>query len=72
MHWATSLLGFLSLAMSVIPFVFYWKGKEIRQRSRMCQDLERRKAEKGGAASDAYVHDEDEVHRTIEDGGEKV
>ena len=58
--------------MSVIPFVFYWKGKEIRTRSRMCQDLARRKAEKGGGADDARIHDEDEAHRRMEDGGEKV
>jgi hypothetical protein len=37
--WACSLLGFLSVAMSVIPFVFLWKGDQIRARSKFCQYL---------------------------------
>jgi hypothetical protein len=38
-HWATSLLGFISLAMSLTPFVFISYGKKIRASSRMRQDL---------------------------------
>jgi MFS family permease len=37
--WACSLLGFLSLALAVIPFVFYWKGQQLRARSKFCQYL---------------------------------
>ncbi|BGP12789.1 hypothetical protein JCM10213_007303 [Rhodosporidiobolus nylandii] len=33
-HWAMSLLGFLSLVMSAIPFVFYAYGPRIRSWSR--------------------------------------
>jgi hypothetical protein len=32
--WAASLLAFISLAMVPIPFVFFWKGKAIRARSK--------------------------------------
>jgi hypothetical protein len=32
--WATSLLGFLSVAMLAIPFVFYKFGPAIRKRSK--------------------------------------
>ncbi|MCZ6915085.1 MAG: hypothetical protein O7C59_12090, partial [Rickettsia endosymbiont of Ixodes persulcatus] len=37
--WATSLVGFLSLAMCLIPFGLIHYGPRIRQRSRLCQDL---------------------------------
>jgi hypothetical protein len=41
--WASSLLGFLSLGMCVIPFVFLWKGDVIRERSTFCRFLKERK-----------------------------
>jgi len=37
--WACSLLGFLSCLMAVIPFVFIWKGEQLRARSKFCQYL---------------------------------
>ena len=43
--WACSLLGFLSLVMSVIPFVFISKGDKIRARSKFCQCLLKREQE---------------------------
>ena len=43
--WASSLLGFLSLAMSMIPFAFIKYGDRIRQNSKFCQELKKRKAE---------------------------
>lgn len=43
--WASSLLGFLSLGMCVIPFVFLWKGDVIRERSTFCRYLKERKRE---------------------------
>ncbi len=42
--WASNLLGFLSLGMCVIPFVFFWKGDKIRQKSRFCTYLREKKA----------------------------
>ena len=41
--WASSLLGFLSLAMSVIPFAFIRYGDRIRAHSRFCIELRERK-----------------------------
>lgn len=41
--WASSLLGFLSLAMSLIPFAFIKYGDKIRARSRFCNELKARK-----------------------------
>lgn len=32
-HWASSLLGFIALALSFAPIVLIWKGEEIRRRS---------------------------------------
>ncbi|MCJ1452410.1 hypothetical protein MMC28_002753 [Mycoblastus sanguinarius] len=40
--WASSLLGFLSLAMSVIPFAFIKYGDRIRANSRFCLELKQR------------------------------
>jgi hypothetical protein len=41
--WASSLLGFLSLLMCVIPFVFVKYGEVIRGRSRFCIYLKEKK-----------------------------
>ncbi|CAD6577884.1 MAG: hypothetical protein ASARMPRED_008439 [Alectoria sarmentosa] len=43
--WASSLLGFLSLAMSIIPFAFIKYGDRIRENSKFCQELKKRKEE---------------------------
>lgn len=37
--WASSLLGFLSLAMCAIPFAFLRYGDKIRENSKFCQEL---------------------------------
>lgn len=43
--WACSLLGFISLALGLVPFVFIRFGDKIRANSKFCQQLaeERRK-----------------------------
>ncbi|KAL8801464.1 MAG: hypothetical protein Q9182_004430 [Xanthomendoza sp. 2 TL-2023] len=41
--WASSLLGFLSLGMCVIPFAFIAYGDRIRANSKFCQELKERK-----------------------------
>jgi hypothetical protein len=41
--WATSLLGFFSLALCVVPFVFVKWGGKLRERSPFCQYLMKRK-----------------------------
>lgn len=41
--WASSLLGFLSLGMCVIPFAFIKYGDRIRANSSFCQELQERK-----------------------------
>lgn len=38
-NWACSLLGFVSLLGAVIPFVFYFKGPQLRAKSKFCQYL---------------------------------
>ncbi|KAE8441193.1 hypothetical protein EG329_005793 [Mollisiaceae sp. DMI_Dod_QoI] len=42
--WASSLLGFLSMGMCIIPFVFLWKGDQIRAGSKFCKYLKEKKA----------------------------
>jgi hypothetical protein len=43
--WATSLLGFFSLALCVVPFVFVKWGGKMRDRSPFCQYLRQKKLE---------------------------
>ena len=41
--WASSLLGFLSLVMTAVPFVFWRYGDRIRANSRFCNELKAKK-----------------------------
>jgi len=43
--WATSLLGFFSLALCVVPFVFIRWGADIRTKSKFCQYLQAKREE---------------------------
>lgn len=43
--WATSLLGFLSLAMTIVPFAFIKYGDRIRAGSKFCHEIKERKLE---------------------------
>ncbi|KAL4779197.1 MFS general substrate transporter [Aspergillus varians] len=45
---ACSLLGGLSALMCVIPFVFIWKGNEIRERSAFCNALKEKEKDLAG------------------------
>ena len=52
--WASSLLGFLSLGMAIIPFAFIKYGNKIRANSKFCQQLlekKRAEAEKGAQSA---------------------
>ncbi|KAI1337619.1 major facilitator superfamily transporter [Xylariaceae sp. FL0016] len=42
---ACSLLGGLSLVLSIVPFIFLWKGERIRAGSKFCIALKERKLE---------------------------
>lgn len=37
-QWATSLLGFLTVAMLPFPYIFFKYGKQIRKRSRFARN----------------------------------
>lgn len=43
--WATSLLGFLAVALCVVPFAFLRWGGRMRERSKFCQYLRMKKRE---------------------------
>lgn len=43
-HWACSLIAFLALGVSIIPFAFIRYGDRIRASSKFCQELKRIKA----------------------------
>lgn len=38
-HWASSLLGFIAIALSFAPVVLVWKGKAVRHRSPFMRKL---------------------------------
>ena len=60
--WAGSLLGFLSLAMTVIPFVFIRYGDRIRANSKFCNELreikEKEKVKEAGVKEERGLADE--------------
>ncbi len=60
--WASSLLGFLSLAMSVIPFAFIRYGERIRENSHFCLELKARKAEIAAAQASEQRKNADVEH----------
>lgn len=39
-HWAPSVLGFLALAMGLIPFIFIWRGDRLTNVTRTRHTLE--------------------------------
>lgn len=43
--WACSLLGFLSIVMGAVPFVFLKYGAKIRENSKLCQEVKSKEAE---------------------------
>lgn len=43
--WATSLLGFFSVALCIVPFVFLKWGGKMREKSKFCQYLAQKKRE---------------------------
>lgn len=49
-QWASSLLGFLAAVVSVLPFLLYYFGPRLRQRSPFCQEQIRDAQEKRKAA----------------------
>lgn len=59
--WASSLLGFLALAMCVIPFAFIKYGDRIRANSRFCQELRARKDRLAKEKEEADAENSDET-----------
>ncbi|GAM87470.1 hypothetical protein ANO11243_054950 [Dothideomycetidae sp. 11243] len=51
--WACSLLGFLSLALCVIPFAFIKYGDWLRERSPFCRELKAKRLEREARRSTA-------------------
>lgn len=59
--WATSLLGFLAVALCVVPFAFLKWGGRMRERSKFCQYLRRKKSEEEEERRREREGEEDEV-----------
>ena len=46
--WASSLLGFITLAMAVVPFLLLKFGSRFRRRSKLCRQVIEKKEEGQG------------------------
>ncbi|PGG97474.1 hypothetical protein AJ79_09194 [Helicocarpus griseus UAMH5409] len=68
--WSCSLLAFLSLAMSLVPFAFIRYGERIRQNSKFCQYLrEQKEADRiAEEEEDNALHRRVGVHGDVEKG----
>lgn len=58
--WATTVVGFVSVACLPIPYVLLWKGRWVRERSRFCQMLVREGVGAGVVSGGEGVRDRTE------------
>lgn len=65
--WSCSMLGFFSLAMSLIPFAFIRYGEHIRRNSKFCQYLREQKE-----ADRIAEEEEDRMHHLRAETGRDV
>ncbi|KAJ4398884.1 hypothetical protein N0V91_009837 [Didymella pomorum] len=61
--WATSLLGFLAVALCVVPFAFLKWGGRMRERSQFCQYLRMKKREEEEAVRKERAGEKEEAAR---------
>lgn len=66
--WASSLLGFCSVALCVVPFVFLKFGGRMRGKSRFCQYLAQKKREEAEERQREREQEQERGRR--ESGGE--
>lgn len=67
--WATSLLGFFSLALCVVPFVFVKWGGKMRERSKFCQFLRKKKEDEMEAREEERRAAREDVEEKTEEKG---
>jgi len=67
--WACSLLGFLSMIMCAIPFVFIRYGDRIRANSKFCQELQAKKEEMEASRKKNEARVERQEKRKMEQKG---
>lgn len=70
--WACSLLGFVSLAFCVVPFIFIRYGDKIRANSKFCQELRQQKAERTELAAERRRREEYWEKRRAKQRGKSV
>lgn len=64
--WACSLIAFISLGVSVIPFAFIRYGDRIRANSKFCQELKRiKEAERLECEREEHLANDDDVLEPI-------
>jgi hypothetical protein len=55
-NWGCTLIAFLSLAVSIIPFAFIYFGQTIRKNSRFCRHLQQLKEEERRAWEQEFAN----------------
>lgn len=79
-QWATSILGFAAVGMSVIPFLFLRYGEKIRAGSKFCQMLKNREREENERVAKMRLRNMEELEEElgmervaslVEDGAER-
>lgn len=68
--WACSLLGFISLAFCVVPFIFIRYGDKIRANSKFCQELKQQKVEREEKQEERHRREEYWEKRRAKQRGE--
>jgi len=72
LEWPSTILAFIAIFVTVPIYVFYWKGPQIRERSRFAQSLAGGRTEHGGRRMSqapqgaAAVEDEEKADRAAE------
>ncbi|KAJ9480091.1 putative drug/proton antiporter YHK8 (putative) [Pseudozyma hubeiensis] len=52
LEWASTLLAFLAILVAIPAYVFYWKGPQIRERSKFAQSLSEDRKKNSGRRTD--------------------
>ena len=58
LEWPSTILAFIALVVTIPIYVFYWKGPQIRQRSRFAQTLAGERTENSGRRASQVVQGE--------------
>lgn len=62
LEWASTLLAFLAILVTIPIYIFYWKGPQIRERSKFAQTLAADRKQRGGHRVVSASKDEEKAY----------